>query len=318
MPDRLPPSPAPPPPPPNPSAPSPSSAPAPGGIDPELRRRRLAWLGRGAAAGRAALPGDPTLPARDPATPRSRRAPRAEPHLVDLAVTWADRVEAGERQVDILRSIPASRRPSRGYVSIVVRLGRVLRRVPPLELATLRSPRITYKLAQRLVRSGVTDEALLRQLGDAIASPRPDGRTLRGRAAGRGATLPRLASGTRSDALSTTSPATADATVDAAARLLEQMLEAQRSLVATMARAGQPATSAPVVLAGQSLAALGRSIREYRRAAGASPRDDQAAAERRVRATLRHVEASLTAALTTLRRASAGDARPAEEEGDRG
>src|SRR5690606_13575235 len=82
-----------------------------------------------------------------PPTP-ARRA-----HLIDRAVEWARRMDRGESQTDIRRSIPARSRPSRGYISIVARLGHALKDLPPLEFELYRSPRVTLRLAQAIVRT---------------------------------------------------------------------------------------------------------------------------------------------------------------------
>jgi hypothetical protein len=65
-------------------------------------------------------------------------------------------------------AIARVRRRSRGYVSILVRLGRALAACTPEELAALRSPRITWKVAQRIVRTGVSDAEIRTQLRYAL------------------------------------------------------------------------------------------------------------------------------------------------------
>lgn len=112
-------------------------------------------------------------------------AARRPPHLVDRAADYAALRAQGVAPAAIARR----RRRSRGYVSIVLRLGEALRGLPEAELAALRHPRITYKLAQRVVREGVSAAEVRRQLRYALggfSTHNVDGRRRRGRAGGEG------------------------------------------------------------------------------------------------------------------------------------
>src|SRR5688572_59010 len=97
-------------------------------------------------------------------TPRratdSNSPPPRSPRLVDRAIEYAALADGGLRAVDIVRR----RRRSKGYVSIMLRLGRALRAASAEELAALRSDRITWKVAQQVVRADVTDAVILHRL----------------------------------------------------------------------------------------------------------------------------------------------------------
>ena len=112
--------------------------------------------------------------ARGPALPRRRAEHPAEPgdaagsrrarHVVDRALDYAVLARRGLRASDIARL----RRRSKAYVSILLRLGRALGECSPEELAALRSPRITWKLVQHLVRTDVSDVVLRARLRQAL------------------------------------------------------------------------------------------------------------------------------------------------------
>lgn len=85
-------------------------------------------------------------------------------HIVDRALDYAALHQGGLTAAQIARR----RKKSKGYVSIVLRLGTALRRLDSEEIAVFRSERITWKLAQRIVRSGVTDAEIQRQLRYAL------------------------------------------------------------------------------------------------------------------------------------------------------
>ncbi len=215
-----------------------------------------------------------------PPTP-ARRA-----HLIDRAVEWARRIDRGESQAEIRRSIPARSRPSRGYISIVARLGHALKDLPPLEFELYRSPRVTLRLAQKIVRADVDTLAIRLGLRQAItALPHPADRR-RGRRGHRADTHERASvavSGSRSR--SATDPDLfawrwdgAQAEEDPVGYIEEyiefveglhgEMIRRTRALVARRA-------APPILIAGQSLARLAASVAAYRRvqldAAGAPP-----------------------------------------------
>ena len=92
----------------------------------------------------------------------------ARTFLVDRALEYAAISRAAASPVArraALRRRGAARARSKGYISIMVRLGEAFRDRPDAELARYRSRRITWKLAQRVVRAGRTPaeirEALL-------------------------------------------------------------------------------------------------------------------------------------------------------------
>ena len=70
-------------------------------------------------------------------------------HIVDRAADYVALHAQGLTVAQIARR----RRRSKGYVSILLRLGQVLAGLPAGEVAAYRSPRITWALAQRLVRA---------------------------------------------------------------------------------------------------------------------------------------------------------------------
>ena len=85
-------------------------------------------------------------------------------HIVDRALDYALLAEQGLSASRIARK----RRRSAGYVSIVLRLGRAIQGMEPAELAALRSPRITWKLAQRIVRQDTDVVSVRHQLRSAV------------------------------------------------------------------------------------------------------------------------------------------------------
>lgn len=70
-------------------------------------------------------------------------------HIVDRAADYVALHGQGLTVAQIARR----RRRSKGYVSILLRLGQALATLPPGEVAAFRSPRITWALAQRLIRT---------------------------------------------------------------------------------------------------------------------------------------------------------------------
>ncbi|HEY0950538.1 hypothetical protein [Nocardioides sp.] len=192
-------------------------------------------------------------------------------------------MDRGESQADIRRSIPARSRPSRGYISIVARLGHALKDLPPLEFELYRSPRVTLRLAQAIVRTDAGTLAIRQRLRQAItALPHPADRK-RGRRARTG-TRAAAAGGTGGvpgDAPGfhrrrTTDPdvfawrwdvarAEHDTTgyVEEYVAFLERLhREMTRRTRAAVARRAAP----PIAIAGQSLASLSASVAAYRQA----------------------------------------------------
>lgn len=101
-------------------------------------------------------------------------------HIIDRALEYALLAEQGMSAARIARK----RRRSEGYVSIALRLGRAIRGMEPAEIAALRSPRITWKLAQRIVREDADALAIRHQLRSALggfSTHNVDGRARRGR-----------------------------------------------------------------------------------------------------------------------------------------
>lgn len=109
----------------------------------------------------AALDVAPTPDAPKPDAPKldGRRT-----HIVDRAL---DYVALSEQGLSVSR-IARKRRKSSGYVSIALRLGRAISGMEPSELAALRSPRVTWKLAQRIVREDADVVSIRHQLRAAL------------------------------------------------------------------------------------------------------------------------------------------------------
>lgn len=93
-------------------------------------------------------------------TRRSTSAAGRSHHVVDRALEYAALHAEGLRAAEIARR----RRKSKGHVSILLRLGQAIRSCAPDEVEAFRSPRITWKLVQRLVRTSVSEVALRQQL----------------------------------------------------------------------------------------------------------------------------------------------------------
>jgi hypothetical protein len=85
-------------------------------------------------------------------------------HVVDRAADYVALHAQGLTVAQIARR----RRRSKGYVSILLRLGQVLATLPPGEVAAYRSPRITWALAQRVVRSDTPPVEVRAQLRYAL------------------------------------------------------------------------------------------------------------------------------------------------------
>lgn len=99
----------------------------------------------------------PAAEGAEPAAVRGR-------HVVDRALDYAALEATGLRAADIARR----RRRSKAHVSILLRLGRALRGCTAEEVAAFRSPRITWKLAQQLVRTSTADDVLRHRLRQAL------------------------------------------------------------------------------------------------------------------------------------------------------
>ena len=125
---------------------------------------------------------DATAP---PAPTRGARIFLVDRALEYAAIARATSSPAARRAA--LRRRGSSRARSKGYISIMVRLGEAFRDRPDAELARYRSRRITWKLAQRVVRTGRSAaeirEALLIEatLWSPGGSRRPHGRTMAAR-----------------------------------------------------------------------------------------------------------------------------------------
>lgn len=215
-----------------------------------------------------------------PPRPGQRAQAAGRRHLIDRAVEWARRLDRGESQADIRRSIPARSRPSRGYVSVVARLGHALKDLPPLEFELYRSPRVTLRLAQEIIRADTDTLAIRHRLRQAItALPHPADRKRSRRARSQPGDAPSLSRSRRSTDpdLFTWAWDGAQAERDPAGYVEEYVAflerlhrEATRRVRAALARRAAP----PIAIAGQSLASLAASVTAYRRAqlgVGGSP-----------------------------------------------
>lgn len=100
---------------------------------------------------------------------------RRTTHVIDRALAYRRYADAGMAAVAIARRV----RKSKGHVSILLRLGAALEGMEPGEVAALRTPAVTWRLVQRLVRGDSRVQtagertaavlALRRALRDAIA-----------------------------------------------------------------------------------------------------------------------------------------------------
>jgi hypothetical protein len=107
--------------------------------------------------------------------PREAKLDGRRTHIVDRALDYVALADQGLSAARIARK----RRRSQGYVSIALRLGRAIIGMEPGELAALRSPRITWKLAQRIVRDDADVVTIRQQLRAALggfSSHNVDGR----------------------------------------------------------------------------------------------------------------------------------------------
>jgi hypothetical protein len=101
-------------------------------------------------------------------------APRSR-HVVDRGLEY----RVLQRQGMTPQAIQRRKRKSKAYVSIVLRFGRLLEKLDPIEVAVLRHPRTTYKLLQRVVSADADDRRVVQELRTAITLPKPDGRRRR-------------------------------------------------------------------------------------------------------------------------------------------
>ena len=97
-------------------------------------------------------------------TTAAQRLDGRRTHVVDRAADYVALADAGRTVAQIARR----RRRSKGYVSILLRFGRLLAELPPDERAAMRSPRITWSLAQRLMRARVDPASARAQLRYAL------------------------------------------------------------------------------------------------------------------------------------------------------
>ena len=127
---------------------------------------------------------DATAP---PAPTRGARIFLIDRALEYAAIARATSSPAARRAA--LRRRGSSRARSKGYISIMVRLGEAFRDRPDAELARYRSRRITWKLAQRVVRAGrsaaeIREDLLIEAtLWSPGGSRRPHGRAMTTRGA---------------------------------------------------------------------------------------------------------------------------------------
>ena len=215
----------------------------------------------------------------EPADVEPGAAPRLDgrrTHVLDRAAEYVRLADQGLSGAQIARR----RRKSPGHVSILLRLGRALTTVPEGERAALRSPRVTWRLVQRLVRADLDPASLRKQLRDAVggfSTHNVDARQRRRRAApGHGAT-PGAAPGaapTRGVAWGWDAAWFADDPVGYAAAHLAHLTHvhdvvAGRAEHAVRARAATETLTG--VDAGQSLRGLQRRLRQVTSGTSAGP-----------------------------------------------
>jgi len=182
-------------------------------------------------------------------------------HLVDRALNWARHTTGpgAITQAALRRSLPRRLRPDKAVISKLVTLGRALASVPARELDFYRSPRVTYKLVQRVARRGPSAHEIRSELRAAIVSPPVDGRT-RGR---RG--YPRN-QGAPASYHYYWDPARAVADPElAVAHYLAFATALHRNVAATIRRAAALQLQTSPRFNEQSLAMLKRTLAQYRR-----------------------------------------------------
>lgn len=117
------------------------------------------------------------------ATPADGSAGGLGRHWVDRAREYRRLVrEQGWSQATVARR----KRKSRGYVSVLVRLGDALHGLSDAQLTPFRAPTLTFRAAQQLARGDATDDEIRARLLDAARRPRT---RVRRRKRGVGATL---------------------------------------------------------------------------------------------------------------------------------
>jgi hypothetical protein len=303
----------------------------------DLTRRRVGAAGGRArarpAAGQVADPAGP-----ETASPIPTTAPRLDgrrTHVVDRAADYFALADAGLTVAQIARR----RRRSKGYVSILVRFGRLLAALPPAERDAMRSPRITWSLAQRLMRADVDAASARAQLryalgGFATASLGPSAASARRPGAARRAgaddpdavgdpavggpprLVPRAASPRASVAWGWDADWFARDPAGYAAAHLEHFTHLHRVIAA---RARAAAATSPDV--GQSLRTLGRLLAGQRRsgtsAGAADPVTARALAALEIVGHKLAEAAAAIAALPTQSGAASTGAAPRTPRGDR-
>lgn len=166
-------------------------------------------------------------------------------------------------------------------MSIVVRLGQALQGLPESEVAAFRSPRITYKVAQKVIKAGITPEAIRKELRRALggfSSYNVDRRKYRGRGKRPAARVaPNPVASWQDATLAVRDPT-------AFVEGLLDYLRAQHAAAAQMLNAALPARNpSPVALVGQSLRAIAASMAAARAGGGTTGNlrpHDRAARER--------------------------------------
>lgn len=260
--------------------------------------------GRGADRTSSTRASRPSAPAADAAA-EPGAAPRLDGrrvHIVDRALDYAALAAAGLSAARIARK----RRRSAGYVSILLRLGQAIQSLEPAELAALRSPRITWKLAQRIVRTDADVGSIRHQLRLALGGFSTHNVDRRKHRVGRG-TPGAAGSGTGEktgrpgaawgwdESWFTRDP------VDFVRHHLAHLTAVHRS-VDTRAHRHSALRSARRLSVGQSLAALQRSLASTQSAARSATHDPAARAlaalailELRLEAAQEEIEALLAA-----------------------
>ena len=120
------------------------------------------------------------------ATTRSTAAKpiRKGHHVIDQALAVAEAIHRGDPTPGELRARRRelrNRYGSRGRIHILEQLGQAIRELTPFEIEVYRSPRVTWKLVQRIVRKGATRAELIQSFRSAIALPPIDRRRRRRR-----------------------------------------------------------------------------------------------------------------------------------------
>lgn len=233
------------------------------------------------------------MAARPPAPDASPAdAPRLDgrrAHVLDRAAAYVALADQGLTAAQIARR----RRKSPAHVSILLRLGRALAGLPEDERAALRSPRVTWRLVQRLVRTDTDAASLRRQLRAAVggfSTHNVDGRRRARRPAPAPAAPPAPGVAWGWDA----AWFARDPAGYAAAHLahVTHLHEVVAARAAAAVRARAAASVAGSVDAGQSLRGLQRRLAQL----ATAPAAELTAAEREALATFDALGAALAAA----------------------